>query len=81
MQQSLWFSGNPDKAWVEKFFLAYSPVWMAVMGIMMLFGLDKSMNDLPLLLVCCLVALPSVLLPAFLHGKYGSVRWQDRYCL
>ena len=49
MQQSQWFSANPDKAWVEKCFLAYSPAWMAVMGIMMWFGLDKSMSDAVLL--------------------------------
>lgn len=32
-----WFSANPDKAWAEKFFLAYSPVWMLQMGLVMAF--------------------------------------------
>src|SRR5439155_803802 len=27
-----WFSANPDKAWAEKFFLAYTPIWMAAFG-------------------------------------------------
>ena len=26
---SAWFSANPDKAWAEKFFLGYVPVWFA----------------------------------------------------
>lgn len=81
MQQSLWFSANPDKAWVEKFFLAYSPVWMAVMGIMMLFGLDKSMSDGVLLFTCCMVALPTILVPAILHKKYSTGPWQQSYWL
>ena len=45
-----WFSANPDKAWVEKFFLLYSPVWMASMAMMMFTGWDKTWGDGALLL-------------------------------
>ena len=81
MTQSLWFSSNPDKAWVEKWFLIYSPVWMAAMGVMMLTGADKKMSDLPLLFTCTLIALPAVLVPALLNKKYGSGPWQQSYWL
>jgi cycloeucalenol cycloisomerase len=81
MKQTLWFSSNSDKAWVEKFFLAYSPLWMIVMGIMMVFGLDKSMSDAPLLITCILVALPVLLVPALLHKKYSTGPWYESYWL
>src|SRR5438093_1130725 len=28
-----WLSANPDKAWGERFFLAYSPIWMIAFGV------------------------------------------------
>ena len=33
-----WFSRNPSKAWAEKFFLLYTPVWMLGMGLQMRTG-------------------------------------------
>ena len=41
-----WFAENPSKAWGEKFFLVYSPIWMAIMGITMAAGWVKSWNDI-----------------------------------
>ena len=34
--EARWFSRNPSKAWGERFFLAYSPVWMLGMGVLIL---------------------------------------------
>lgn len=79
---SLWFSANPDRAWAEKFFLVYSPIWMALMGIMMLTGGTRSCSDLQLLAHGLLVAAPLLLVPAMLHKRYSpSVHWRDSYWL
>ena len=74
-----WFSGNPDKAWVEKFFLAYSPVWMASMAFMMLTGADKTWSDGALLAQAFGTALPVLLVPALLARRYTDQPWRDSY--
>ena len=73
------FSSNPDKAWVEKFFLLYSPVWMTVMGVMMLTGADKSLGDGALLLVAFATALPAILVPALVARRYTDKPWHQSY--
>ncbi len=60
---SRWFSENPDKAWAERFFLIYSPIWMLSMAVMMLTGRDKSWGDMALLLHGASIALPLFLVP------------------
>lgn len=80
MIQSL-FSANPDKAWVEKFFLIYSPVWMALMAMMMFTGWAGSWSDGALLLHGCAVMLPIIVIPFFLQGKYSEKKWTESYFL
>jgi len=75
---SQWFSSDPDKAWAEKFFLAYSPVWMALMAVMMLTGWVNSFSDTALLFHACLVALPLVVVPALLRRK-STIPWYESY--
>ncbi|MBV1921691.1 MAG: hypothetical protein KUG73_13515 [Pseudomonadales bacterium] len=58
-----WFSENPDKAWAERFFLIYSPIWMLSMAVMMLTGWDKSWGDTALLIHGASIALPLFLVP------------------
>jgi cycloeucalenol cycloisomerase len=74
-----WFSSNPDKAWVEKFFLAYSPIWMASMAFMMLTGYGESWSDIPLLLHAAATALPVLLIPMLLASRFTSKPWHDSY--
>lgn len=75
-----WFSPNPDRAWAEKFFLYYSPVWMALMGLMMVTGWVDVFSDTALLLHGVLVAAPLLLGPALLHTKFSpGVHWRDSY--
>lgn len=78
---SHWFSSNPDKAWVEKFFLAYSPLWMASMGCMMLTGADKTWSDGALLVHGLLTALPVLLVPMLIARRFTSQPWYDSYWL
>ena len=61
---SRWLSNNPDKAWVEKFFLAYSPVWMAVMGAVMALGIDERLGDVGFVVLGLAVAAPLWIVPA-----------------
>ncbi len=73
------FSANPDKAWVEKFFLAYSPVWMAGMGLTMLLGGDRAWSDAALLIHALAIALPVLVVPALLSRRFGTQPWHDSY--
>ena len=75
-----WFSANPDRAWAEKFFLLYSPVWMLLMAIIMLTGWAQSFGDTALLIHGCLVALPLFIVPLFLRaGKNPDGVWYKSY--
>lgn len=77
-----WFSPNPDRAWAEKFFLCYSPIWMALMALMMLTGWVNTFSNTALLLHASLVALPLILLPALLHPRYSpATPWHQSYWL
>lgn len=76
-----WFSTNPDKAWVEKFFLAYSPVWMASMAFMMLTGADKTWSNAALLAHAFATAAPVLLVPMLLAKRYTEQPWRDSYWL
>ncbi|MGJ8686176.1 MAG: hypothetical protein ACSHWQ_01765 [Spongiibacteraceae bacterium] len=75
------FSSNPDKAWVEKLFLLYSPLWMASMGMMMFTGWDKSWGNTALLVHSVTIALPLLVLPMLLAKKYSDVPWHKSYWL
>ncbi len=75
-----WFSDNPEKAWAEKFFLIYSPIWMLQMAVVMLFGIDESLGDVGYVVQACLVALPFVIVPAVLRRAEPAGRdWWRTY--
>lgn len=74
-----WFSSNPDKAWVEKFFLLYSPLWMASMAVMMLTGWDKSWGDTALLAHAFATALPIFLVPLLVANRFTNKPWYESY--
>lgn len=75
-----WFSPNPDRAWAEKFFLLYSPVWMALMAMMMLTGWTNTSSNVQLLLHATLVATPLLVVPAVLHKRYSpQLAWYESY--
>ena len=74
-----WFSPNPDKAWVEKFFLIYSPVWMAAMGLQVAVGADRNWSDGALLAFAFTVALGPLLIPMLLARRHTGKPWHDSY--
>lgn len=77
---SRWFSPNPSKAWGEKFFLAYTPFWIASMGVLMATGAGKRWGDLGLNLAMLVVWAPLVAVPALVHDERGLGRpWRRTY--
>lgn len=68
-----WFSENDSKAWAEKFFLVYSPVWMAVMGLTMVMGWVKVWGDVGFMLQACVVALPFFIYPLLFSKEQGPI--------
>lgn len=75
------FSPNPDKAWVEKFFLLYTPVWMASMALMMFTGWAREWGDKALLAHAILTALPVLIVPMLLSHRFSDRPWYDSYWL
>ena len=73
-----WLSRNPSKAWGERFFLLYSPVWMLGMGILMETGAGARWGDAALNLAMLVILLPLVVVPALVHDEraLGRCWWQ-----
>jgi cycloeucalenol cycloisomerase len=75
-----WFSDNPSKAWGEKFFLAYSPLWMAFMGLVMGLGVTQRVGEWGFLAIGLAVAAPLVLAPALIRDERPiGRRWFQTY--
>ena len=73
-----WFSANPDKAWGEKFFLAYSPVWMAAFGVYQRSRFGDHLGDVGNLFVTLAIFVPVWLVPALVHDP-APRRWYETY--
>jgi cycloeucalenol cycloisomerase len=75
-----WFSANPDKAWGEKFFLAYTPVWMAAFGFYQRSRIGDGLGDLGNLLVVLAIFAPVWVGPALLYdARAAGLRWFETY--
>jgi cycloeucalenol cycloisomerase len=75
-----WFSENPSKAWGEKFFLAYSPVWMTMMGLVMGLGVTQRVGEWGFMAIGIAVALPLVVVPALIRDERQlGRRWYQTY--
>ncbi len=79
--RAAWFSADPDRRWAEKFFLAYSPVWMVAIGIVMLTRVMQDWGDFGWLTFGLLIALPPVALPFFLAPTAGARAYAARFNL
>ena len=75
-----WFSENPSKAWGEKFFLVYSPVWMIFIGLVMALGITARAGEWGFLAIGLAVALPLVVVPALIRDEAPlGRRWYQTY--
>lgn len=77
-----WFSENPSKAWGEKFFLLYSPVWMFMVGLVMAFGVTQRVGQWGFIAIGLAVALPLLVVPALVRDENPiGRRWYQTYWL
>src|SRR5687768_12410537 len=60
-----WFSANADRAWAERFFLAYSPIWMIAIALVMATGLHERIGEVGFLAVGFLPVVPLIAVPAW----------------
>jgi cycloeucalenol cycloisomerase len=75
-----WFSANPDKAWAEKFFLAYTPIWMAAFGFYQRSRIGDRFGDVGNLVVVLAIFTPVWLGPALLYdARAAGLRWFETY--
>ena len=75
-----WFSANPSKAWGEKFFLAYTPFWIACMGVLMTTGSGKRWGDPALNLAMLVIFAPLLVVPALVRDERSlGRRWWQTY--
>ena len=77
---AIWFSRNPSKAWGEKFFLAYTPFWIACMGILMQTGTGARWGDLTLNLAMLAIFAPLIVVPLVVRDETSLGRpWYRSY--
>jgi cycloeucalenol cycloisomerase len=74
-----WFSANPDRAWAEKFFLAYIPFWVLVLVLFETIFDTVELGDAPVIGLGLVVAAPMAIVPAVLGRRRGGVPWWDSY--
>ena len=75
-----WLSANPDKAWAERFFLAYTPVWMAAFGFYQRSRVGDAFGDFGNFLVVFAIFAPVWIGPAlFYDARAAGLRWFETY--
>ena len=74
-----WLSANPDKAFGEKFFLAYTPFWMAAFGYYQRSRIGDGMGDVGNFLVVLAIFAPGWLVPLLIRSRADGLRWWETY--
>ncbi|MGH7821457.1 MAG: hypothetical protein ACREQ9_16965 [Candidatus Binatia bacterium] len=79
-ERGRWFSANPDKAFAEKFFVAYTPIWMAAFGVYQRSRIGDGLGDGANLLVALAIFVPVWLVPLLLRGRgEPALPWWETY--
>ena len=73
-----WFSDNEERAWGEKFFLCYIPIWVLVLVLGEIFFPISELNDYQVVLLGLAIGGPIVLLPALIAPRFGK-SWYESY--
>src|SRR4051812_29171403 len=79
--RNTWFEAEPSRAWAERFFLLYTPVWIGLMAIVMVTGWMRSWGDLGYLTLGLVVALPPIVLPWFIAPTKEARDYATRFNL
>lgn len=72
MRENLWLDRRPDRAWAELFFLAYSPLWMAAVAVVILTGAIHDWGDTEYLGFGLALGVPAVLGPLAFAQRPGA---------
>jgi len=75
-----WFSPNPDRAWGEKFFLCYIPVWIALFAVWSTAFDGGNRGDAATIAFGLVLASPLLLVPALFAPRNGHY-WYESYWL
>ncbi len=78
----LWLSDDPGKAWAERFFLLYTPVWIAAVALVMTSGALLRWGDAGFMAFSVAVSAPLVLVPALCHRRVPALArtpWHHSY--
>ena len=79
---ALWLSDDPGKAWAERFFLLYTPVWIAAVGLVMGTGVLLRWGDPGFMAFALAVAAPLLVIPALRHREVPALAatpWHQSY--
>ena len=76
-----WFSANPDRAWVEKFFLVYTPIWIGMLVLFEAFFDQGDLGDVPLLSLGAVVAAPLLIVPAIIARRRSNEPLHQQFWL
>ncbi len=76
--EGIWFSPNPDKAWAEKFFLTFVPVFFVYNGVIQSLGWLDTNDFWHIVQNVCMWIPYCVLFPAWLRRDSG-VKWRQSY--
>jgi cycloeucalenol cycloisomerase len=76
-----WLSTDAARAAAERFFLLYTPVWIACVAVVMLTGWVRQMGDVGLTGVGLLVAVPPIVLPWFVLKDARARAYANRFNL
>ena len=68
-RMAAWLSPNPERAWAERFFLAYTPYWISCVALVMLTGMVGRWGDVGLLLFGLAMGVPAWLGPYVASGR------------
>lgn len=77
-----WLSDDPGKAWAERFFLLYTPVWMLAVGVVMTSGALLRWSDAGFMAFSLAVCAPLLVIPALRHRTIPALAgtaWHHSY--
>lgn len=80
LKKGYWFSKNPSKAWGEKFFLVYSPIWILIMALTVITGVGNKTGDIGNLVQAIIIAAPLFIIPLIIRKETNLGRkWHQTY--
>lgn len=76
--QPRWLSDNPQRAWGEKFFLVYIPIWVVLISLIELTFDSAGYGDVASILVGLVIGSPLFIVPALIAPRFGEA-WYESY--